>query len=490
VSPLSSDERAQLDRLLDSFLPPVVQTGPKLIVVTAGSDLQAAYDAAPDGAEIVVEPGEYAGLDAKRGNVTVRTSANLPEGRVDGSMAAGFVKLRGTIDHSAIVIRPGVHAVRFHGLQPLPGADASIAMCAVGDDHTVDYALAPQDIVFDQMLLVADSVRGGKRGFALHGGRVAILNSHVGGFRWKDDDSQAIAAWAGPVEADVLNNFLEASGENLIVGGGDEWAEIMRPRSLVAKGNTCTKDLAWRARTDVAVKNCFELKSILKAEVTGNIFEHAWKDRQEGAAVLFTPRNQDGRAPYTTVENVLFHGNVIRHCAAGFQIQGDDNEKPSGRLVNLQILNNLLYDIDPKTWNHPTKGSGSGRLIQITRGPLNVEIARNTMLGSRLNSFLTLDGPQKADRLNVHDNVFAEGAYGIKATGEGAAAWAQWTELSSVFAQNLIARQVLPTVRVVKYPLNNVLSEVNEAVTDTAFNVMPRYARAGLGCDLSGLQAF
>ena len=55
-----------------------------------------------------------------------------------------------------------------------------------------------------------------------------------------------------------------------------------------------------------AVKNIFELKSARRLLVEGNIFENCWLAAQGGWALQFTVRNQDGAAPWSTIEDVTF----------------------------------------------------------------------------------------------------------------------------------------------------------------------------------------
>ena len=39
-------------------------------------------------------------------------------------------------------------------------------------------------------------------------------------------------------------------------------------------------------------------------------------------AIVFTPRNQDGGAPWSVVQQVQFTNNVVQHTASGFNIRG------------------------------------------------------------------------------------------------------------------------------------------------------------------------
>jgi hypothetical protein len=93
------------------------------------------------------------------------------------------------------------------------------------------------------------------------------------------------------------------------------------------------------------VKNLFELKNARNVVVDGNLMEYCWTDAQNGYAVLFTPRNSDGGAPWTRVENVTFTNNIVRHAPGGINILGRDYIYPSEQTKNIVIRNNLFDDL-------------------------------------------------------------------------------------------------------------------------------------------------
>ena len=94
------------------------------------------------------------------------------------------------------------------------------------------------------------------------------------------------------------------------------------------------------------VKNLFELKNAINVTIDGNLLENNWTDAQNGYAVLFTPRNSDGGANWTKVENVKFINNIVRHSPGGINILGRDYIYPSQQTKNIEIRNNLFYDLN------------------------------------------------------------------------------------------------------------------------------------------------
>ena len=80
-------------------------------------------------------------------------------------------------------------------------------------------------------------------------------SGHVG------QDSQAIAGWNGPGPYTITNNYLEAASENFLLGGADPAIPDLIPSDITFTKNYVTKPLSWRSRTDINVKNLFELKN-------------------------------------------------------------------------------------------------------------------------------------------------------------------------------------------------------------------------------------
>jgi hypothetical protein len=401
--------------------------GPPVFAVKAGDSLQNAIDKAPSGAVISVDPVFFDGIILRADkSLTLKTTGTLPVGgRVNPSLSDSLFKLRSNVNGSAIVAPSGAKGYTLQGFQCLPGTDPSIAMVACGDPMESDPAKAASNIVFDQSLLIADPLRGGKRGFALNCGQVSVLDSHVEGF-WFKDDSQAVAGWNGPGPFNIDNCYLEASGEVVIFGGADPRNEAMQPTNLRLVDSTLSANLAWRTNRGATRKNAFELKNMIGAFVDNCVFENSWASGQAGALILITPRNQSGTAPYSTVRDVLIQNSTLRNAGAGFQVQGDDDEHNSAKASNIVFKNLKLEGIDAKVWNNAITGErASGRIIQVARSPQGVVFDNITADGANLNSWITLDGPGLSG-LSISNSSFPEGKYGMVGGNPsvfGAPAW-------------------------------------------------------------------
>lgn len=295
--------------------------------------------------------------------------------RVNPSHAGSMAKL--TADSGTVLeAAPGAHHYRLIGLEVAPAKDTFVRdLIVLGTDITALDAL-PHHLIFERCYVHGDPAKGGRRGFALNSRSTAIVDSHISDFKEIGADSQAIAGWNGAGPFLIANNYLEAAGENVMFGGADPTIPQLVPSDIQVLRNHVAKPLVWRVNGDTAqrtswtVKNLFELKNARRVLIEGNIFEYNWPHGQNGFAILFTPRNQDGHAPWSTVEHVTFTHNVVRHVAAGINILGHDDIQQSERARSIAIRHNIFQDVGGQ-W-------GRGRLFQLLDGVEDVTIDHNT----------------------------------------------------------------------------------------------------------------
>lgn len=396
---------------------PAAQTG-RVITVAAGGNLQAALDGARGGDTIVLPAGAvFQGpltLPAVPGEgwVEIRSSAagELPAGRrVTPADAPKMAKIVGG-DGSKAAVRaaPGAHHVRLVGIEftVTPGAySTGVIRLGNGDEKRVEEL--PHHVIVERCWIHGDPARGGRRGIALNGAHLALLDSYVSDFKAQGQETQAVGGWNGPGPFKIVNSHLEAAGVNLLFGGADAEIKNLVPSDIEIRGNHFSKPLAWR-NEPWSVKNLLELKNARRVLVVGNLLEHAWGQSQSGTAVLISPRNQDGKAPWSVVEDVTFVDNVVRGAASGMKISGRDDSAPSGQTRRVVVRNNLFEDIDGKRWN------GDGRLFTLLTGTHGVVIEHNTAFPSA--TVITAEGPPHTGFVFRH-NVALHGPYGIKGSG-------------------------------------------------------------------------
>src|SRR5437899_4402685 len=409
---------------LDTTLVP--PTG-KTIAVAGGGDVQAALNAAQPGDVITLAAGAtFTGsftLPNKTGIgwIIVRTSApdsSLPPSgtRVTPAYTAAMPQIVvGASSGHAIVAASGAHHFRFIGIE-LMAADGvttfDVVQLGTGTEKSTD--ALPHDIIIDRCYIHGLVGQAAKRGIALNGSRLAVIDSYLSEFKDQSQDTQAIMGWNGPGPFKIVNNYMEATGDNVMFGGADPSILDLLPSDIAIRGNHFFKPTAWRG-VWAAVKNLFELKNARRVLIEGNIFENNWLAAQAGWAVQFTVRNQDGTAPWSTIEDVTFQKNIVRHSASGLNILAADDPNPSQTMKRVRVRDNLLDDINGTTWG------GNGRLFQIlgyAGGSTDLVIEHNS--GFQQENVNYSEGVPHLGFI-YRNNITPRGAAGFGFIGQGAA---------------------------------------------------------------------
>jgi hypothetical protein len=397
------------------------------IVVPAGGDLQAAINAAQSGDTIIVDAGSiYSGgfiLPNKSGTafITIQSSraSELPVGtRVSPAQASLLATLRNsTVDTAAPVIRtsPGSHHWRLIGLDIATSTNAQVYDLIQIGTGTQTATEVPNNIEISRSWIHGYSSQEVQRGVSLNGSEITIADSYINEIHGTGYDTQALCGWNGPGPFHIVNNYLEAAGENILFGGADPSIANLIPSNIEIRYNYVFKPLKWKvgdpsyAGIHWSVKNLLELKMARNVMIDGNTFENSWGDAQIGYAILFTVRNQDGKAPWAIIENVTFTNNIIKNSDQGFQLLGSDNLNPSQRCTGLLIRNNLFQGI-------------SNRFLTMT-GYNNVTLEHNTH--EQGGNIMSLYGETFTGFSYVNNVTFRNpNGYGIfgDSVGEGTAA--------------------------------------------------------------------
>jgi hypothetical protein len=437
------------------------------INVPAGGDLQQAIDRARGGDTIVLAAGAvYAGnfvLPAKEGNlyITIRTGGDAlarAGQRILPAHRDRLAKLKSGNSEPALRTAPRAHHWRIQLLE-FPGtAQGAGDIIRLGDGGAAQNTLSivPHDLVIDRCYIHGDPDAGQKRGIALNSASTTIVDSYISEIKAVAQDTQAIGGWNGPGPYTIENNYLEAAGENFILGGSDPFIQGLIAQDVVFRRNHLAKPLAWRTGR-WQVKNLFELKNARRVLVEGNLMENVWREAQVGYAILLTPRNQDGKAPWVTVEDVTIRRNVVRHAGGGVSITGEDNNFPSGSTRRVKIVDNLFYDIDTKTWG------GTGAFIQIGNGPADITVEHNTVSQSG-NIIMAFGGTKQAPTpipgLVFRDNLIRHNEYGVIGSDRAPGT----STLEAFFPDALFASNTIGGGESSRYPKGNTFISEEEFV--------------------------
>ncbi|HEY2961669.1 MAG TPA: hypothetical protein VGJ37_04600 [Pyrinomonadaceae bacterium] len=420
------------------------EAGRRTITVGPRDSLQAALDAAQYGDVIVLQAGAaYKGsfllpLKNGAGEIVVQSSrANeLPEGtRVSPAQSALFAKLQTPNEEPVLKTAAGAHHYRFVGIEfSTTTANVKVYdLIRFGESRqtqkTVDSV--PHHLVIDRCYIHGFNTQDVQRGISMNSGETTVSNSYISDIHGVGYDTQAIAAWNGPGPFHVINNYLEAAGENIMFGGADPAIPNLIPADIEVRRNYVFKPKSWKvgdptyASKHWTVKNLLELKNAKNVVIDGNIFENNWTDGQAGIPILFTVRNQEGSAPWSIVQNVTFTNNIVKGAQGGVNLLGTDNEKPSQQSSSATIANNLFVDIH-------------GPFLTMT-GFHKVNVVHNTHF--QTGNIIIFSGPQ-AEQFVYRDNLTVRDSrgYGVfgDATGEGVVGLKKFAP-DAVFKNNVLA---------------------------------------------------
>jgi hypothetical protein len=428
------------------------------LTVRAGENLQDALNAARPGDTILLEAGaRFVGnfvLPAKEGAAYVTVRSAIPDSRLPGegtrvtpSQALAFAKLRSPNNEPVLATAPGAHHWRLMFLDFEPNTIPTGDIITLGDgsprQHTLDQV--PHHLEIDRCYVHGNPDTGQKRGIALNSAFTTIANSHISDMKAIGQDSQAIAGWNGPGPFTIVNNYLEGAGENFILGGTDPSIADLIPSDVSFRFNYVSKPVAWR-NSRWQVKNLFELKNAQRVLVEHNVFEHNWLAAQTGYAIVLTPRNQDGRAPWSGVRDVVFRGNVVRRTGAAFNILGYDNLARSAQTARISICHNVIADVNGETWG------GSGNFLMIGDAASDIAVEHNTVIH---NGSVVAAYGRPTDRFVFRDNLIRHNEYGIKgddrATGTDS--------INAYFPGAIVTRNVFAGGAASRYPPGNMFPE-------------------------------
>jgi hypothetical protein len=403
------------------------------IAVSNGAELQQALDRANPGDTIALAAGATF-LPAARENsfvlrnrgvatgqwITIRSADSAfdangsvpPATRVSPRNQGAMPRIRATAANiPAIRAEARARGYRLIGLDI--GIDPNVTQLGNlvdlgSDSNSID--TKPADIVIDRCYLHGNDTGNYRRGVALNGVRLAVIDSYFENFHDGNTDSQAIAGWSGPGPFKIVNNFLEAASENIMFGGSDPSIPGIVPSDIEVRGNVSTKRLSWRA-AGVAVKNAFELKNARRVLVEGNVFENVWSSGQDGTAILLKSANQEGACTWCVTEYVTFRNNIVRSASHGLVINAAESGGARGLPLpvpanHIRIQNVLFTDIGGPNW-------GGGKLFRVFGGVSDVEITHVTST-SNANGILDPRSPSDLNpNLVFKYNIVERQYYGI-----------------------------------------------------------------------------
>ena len=409
---------------LNTVAPAAPDVGGAVISVASGDNLQLALDTAQPGDVvelaagatftgnfvlknkgatskwITIRPSNFAGLPAEGSRMTPTIAAALNLPRIETGNTA-----------NAIGFANGAHHYRFTGIDVGMKASVSTTFALINTESATGQgtlADVPNNLVFDRMFVHGFATQTVRRCFTLNSASTAVIDSYVSDCHELGSDSQAIAVWNGPGPFKIVNNYLEAAGENVIFGGTDPSIVNLVPSDVEIRRNHFFKQTSWKSPKQWLVKNLLELKNAQRVLIEGNVIQNSWSDGQNGLGVGFKSVNQSGGCSWCVTQDVTYQLNFLTNVGAGYNIAGaPDNNFPTIHARRIMLVNNVTSNINTGLFD------GDGRLFLFSGDPKDVLIAHNTMLGAT-NAALVF-GPAGTTTVNfmARDNLFGGGRYAV-----------------------------------------------------------------------------
>ena len=157
----------------------------------------------------------------------------------------------------------------------------------------------------------------------------AIVDSYISDVHMIGTDTQAVGAWYSPGPFKLVNNHLEAAGENVMFGGAGGASNPYIPSDIEVRNNEIYKPLSWvplslGSKATMVVKNAFEVKSGRRILFYSNTIENVWAAGQDGSAMVLTVRTgQSG--DIAVVNDLTISSNVFKNVVSGIDGTASDD---------------------------------------------------------------------------------------------------------------------------------------------------------------------
>ncbi len=354
--------------------------------VHPGGDLQSALDGVACGDEVVIDAGAlFSGnfstplIHCAAYPVLVRSSAisSLPAGtQVLQSQANRMPTISTPNNMGVLVFAEGASGWYFAGInftvaRGVQGLWNLIPLSA----GATNVSQLPSNITFDRVLVHGNDQMC-VRGFLADAVNFTLINSQVYDFIHNTQDTQAVLAYNSPGPFLIANNYLEATGENIMFGGGGTPTIAGNiPSDITVRLNNLNKLPEWyhqpapcNGTGETAcydVKNNFECKDCQRVLVDSNIMSYAFVQGQGECAII---NIFSGFSAF----DVTLSNNLCQFAGGGFSLNGFATTSTARVLWR----NNLIQGISP-AW-----GNTQGGCLEVAGPSLDVTIDHNTCINN------------------------------------------------------------------------------------------------------------
>jgi hypothetical protein len=418
----------------------------KQIQVPANADLSEAVDSAKCGDILLLPAGaayEIGSLAGKKCDddhyITIRTATpdsklppegtrispawagitSLPGRPAYAQPAGGAAKLMATIFVKNPGGAPVGDHVRFIGIEWVSHGNINRMLSAEHGDH----------IIFDRNYIHPEDGAEVAHGLGMNQGShfVAVINSYVAGFYCIARSGKCTDATAvGGARSDdpfgtfkVYNNFLEASGENMMFGGAPSQNN---PTDLEIRRNHLFRPMIWKEgepgytpspKGDTyIVKNNFELKSGIRVLFEANLLENSWGGfSQRGFSILLSVRSQSSRCPLCRVNDATLRYNRVRNAGSVFQISNSPAPQRKGGGIASDGGRYSIHDIVADKIHGKDYTGGGAFLVLLSGAPPVHDVLIDHVTSFQPGVLLSIvnKGKEKLQNFSITNSVLSMG---------------------------------------------------------------------------------
>lgn len=340
-----------------------------------------------------------------------------------------------------LLFEPGANHYRFIGLEITRAPGPTVYALAITKDGAANH------LIFDRVWMHGTAQDETTRAIYLNAmSYIGVVDSYFTDFHCVAvsgvcTDAQVLAAGGGNRPSGtfkIVDNFLEASGENVLFGGGPA---KMTPTDIEIRGNHFFKPMTWKpgepgfvggtSGHPFIVKNLFELKNAQRVLLEGNLLENCWGGfSQNGYAILLTPKNQSNLCPLCQVTDITIRYDRISNVGAVFSIANIRSDAGGSTTAGERYS---IHDVVAVNVRGEQYG-GAGLFAQLIEDspPLrNVSIQHVTAFVPR--AVFSIGNGHKFENFKIDDNILSTGRYSVLSTGGGPRNCAYQPEPGSFF---------------------------------------------------------
>lgn len=317
-----------------------------------------------------------------------------------------------------IVFLSGADHYRFVGLE-ITRSNSAVPVNALA---SVNEGASAHHVIFDRVWLHGTAQGETRRALDFSSmTNAGVVDSYLSDFHCASKtgsctDAQTVYSGGGDYPEgpfEIVNNFLEASGENIMFGGR---GARTTPADIEIRRNHLFKPMTWMAGqpgfvgspegNPFIVKNNFELKNAQRVLFEENLLENSWGGfTQTGYSIVISPKNQQNRCPTCVVTDITIRLVKVINVSSVFQIANTlDAGGPSAAGERYSIHDVIADRIRGKEY----QGPGVFALIMSNQPRIHdVKIEHVTASVPGFIFYILAVNPQKMSNFTFANNIIS-----------------------------------------------------------------------------------